>query len=59
MPGADGDHYVALEGREREKPDHLTRQQINQVLMTIEDMHPLIDRAKLYHIVPQLKWCLK
>lgn len=35
------DDYVPLTDREREKPDGLTRQQVNQVLMTVEDIHPL------------------
>jgi len=40
---------------EYEKPDVLTRQQINQALMDIEDMHPLRSRAKFEHILPSLK----
>lgn len=58
MPNNNGDEYEPLMNREREKPDRLTKQQINQVLMTIEDMHPLSDKAKSYHIVPQCGWCL-
>jgi hypothetical protein len=60
MPdNGDDDVYEPLSNREREKPDHLTRQQINQVLMTVEDMHPLQDRARSYHIVPQCSMCLR
>mmetsp|Transcript_5223 Transcript_5223/g.8087 ORF Transcript_5223/g.8087 Transcript_5223/m.8087 type:complete len:188 (-) Transcript_5223:2954-3517(-) len=45
-----------LAGRhDREDPDPLTRQQVNQCLMDIEDIHPLRSRAKLDHIVPALQ----
>jgi hypothetical protein len=27
-------------------------------MMTIEDMHPLRERAKLHHIVPEFKVCV-
>jgi len=51
-----GDHSDPLiEKKEREKPDPLTRQQVNQCLMDIEDMHPLKHRAKLDHILPCLQ----
>ena len=38
--------------KEYEKPDVVTRQQINQALMDIEDTHPLKSKAKLEHIIP-------
>lgn len=41
--------------REILKKDPLSRQQINQAKMDIEDIHPLRDRAKFDHILPFLK----
>jgi len=40
----------------------LTRQQVNQALMDIEDMHPLRSKAKFEHILPAfscLRRCIK
>jgi hypothetical protein len=45
-PGAD---------RTREKPDKCTKQQINQALMDLEDLHPLRNIVKSHHILPCLK----
>ena len=42
---------------EHEAPDVLTRQQINQCLMDIDDLHPLRDRVRYYHILPCFKYC--
>jgi hypothetical protein len=50
-----------LENKYEEK-DLLTRQQINQALMDIQDIHPLMHRTKFEHIVPGLKFmrrCIK
>jgi hypothetical protein len=44
-----------LEEKKFEDPDPLTRQQVNQALMDIEDLHPLRSRVKFDHIVPALK----
>ena len=33
----------------------VTRQQINQARLDVEDQHPLQDRVKFYHIMPCLK----
>ena len=38
-----------------EEPDVLSRQQINQCLMDIDDLHPLRDRVRKHHILPCLK----
>ena len=38
-----------------EEPDVCTRQQINQCIMDIQDIHPLRTRAKFDHIVPALR----
>lgn len=54
MPDGD-DNYEALKNRKREEPDVLTKQQINQGLMDIEDMMPLRDLAKWRHILPCCK----
>lgn len=54
----DGDDYEALASRQREEPDVLSKQQINQNLMDIEDQHPLRDRAKLVHILDFCGYCL-
>lgn len=40
-----------------EKPDALTRHQVNQCLMEIEDNHPLRDRVHYEHVIPAFKWC--
>ena len=37
----------------------LTRQQINQCMMDIEDLHPLRDRAKFDNILPSLRFLRK
>jgi len=42
-----------------EKPDKLTRHQVNQCLMEIEDNHPLRNRVHYEHIMPAFKWCKK
>ena len=39
------------------KKDPLSRQQINQAKMDIEDLHPLRERAKFDHILPFLRCC--
>ena len=39
-------------------PDVLTRQQINQCIMDIDDIHPLLHRARKQHIMPCLRRCL-
>jgi hypothetical protein len=55
------DKYEPLEGevtRAREDPDPLSKQQINQAMMDIEDNHPLRERAHLIHILPFCKPCL-
>jgi len=44
-----------LEEKKFEDPDPLTRQQVNQALMDIEDIHPLRSRVKFDHILPVLK----
>jgi hypothetical protein len=44
---------------EFEEPDVLTRQQINQCMMDIEDIHPLQERVKLAHILPCFRMCFK
>lgn len=49
------DDYKAVDGEAMEEPDTLTRQQINQCLMDIQDMHPIADIARYYHIVPCLR----
>lgn len=52
------DNYKAVDNDAEEKsaePDTLSRQQINQCLMDIQDMHPIADLARYYHIVPCLK----
>ena len=41
-----------------EERDVLTRQQINQAVMDIQDIHPLMTRTKFEHIVPAFK-CLR
>jgi len=38
-----------------EAPDPVTRQQVNQAIMDVEDMHPLRSRVYLEHIIPPLK----
>ena len=43
-----------LNNREVEKPDPLTRQQVNQCMMDIEDLHPM-RKTKLDDILPFLK----
>ena len=58
LGSADGD--AQAEVKEEKKPAGktvLTRQQINQALMDIEDLHPLRERAEFDHIVPFLKCC--
>lgn len=40
-------------------PDVLNRQQINQCMMDIEDLHPLRDRAKFDNILPALSFLRK
>lgn len=45
------------EVRELEEPDVLSTQQVNQALMDIEDIHPLRNRVKFYHILPCLSVC--
>ena len=47
-----------LENKYEDK-DVLTRQQINQCIMDIQDIHPLRNRAKFEHIVPPLKFLRK
>jgi len=42
-----------------EKPDALTRHQVNQCLMDIEDNHPLRERVHYEHIMPLCKLCKK
>ena len=49
------DDYNKVDGDAMEEPDPLTRQQINQCIMDIEDMHPIAGLAKYYHIVPCLR----
>lgn len=39
--------------------DTLTRQQVNQAIMDIEDLHPLRDIAMFDHILPSLSFCRK
>lgn len=46
--------YNKVDGESMEEPDALSRQQINQCIMDIEDMHPIAGLAKYYHIVPCL-----
>ena len=41
------------------EPDVLTRQQVNQSMMDIEDIHPLKELAKFDNIWPRLKCCRK
>lgn len=56
----DDDLYTdPLIDREREEPDKLSRQQVNQALMEIEDLHPLRDKARLGHVLPCLSPCLR
>jgi len=55
----DDDFRDPLFDREREQPDKLSRQQVNQALMEIEDLHPLRDRARLGHVLPCLTPCLR
>jgi len=52
--------YVRHEGGavEDDDKDVLTRQQVNNALMTIEDMHPMRDRANIEHVIPFIKMCL-
>lgn len=38
-----------------EDPDPVTRQQVNQAIMDVEDMHPLRSRVYLDHIIPPLR----
>lgn len=45
------DNYGPIE-REREAADVLTKQQVNQCLMDIQDNHPLRERVKCKHILP-------
>jgi hypothetical protein len=40
-----------------EKPDKLSRHQVNQCIMEIEDNHPLRDRVHIEHIIPICKLC--
>jgi len=42
-----------------EKPDALTRHQVNQCIMEIEDNHPLRERTHYEHIIPIFKLCKK
>jgi hypothetical protein len=42
----------------KDTEDILTRQQINQCLMDIEDIHPM-RKCKMYEIFPFLKPCMK
>ena len=60
LVGIGGDATTSLlENRKREEPDVLSRQQINQSMMDIEDLHPLQKIAKKHHILPCLKTCRK
>ena len=42
-----------------EKPDPLSRQQVNQCLMDIDDLQPLKKRVKIEHICPCLQFFQK
>lgn len=53
---SEADLKALLDGRHtREDPDPLSRQQVNQCLMDIEDTHPLRHRARLDDIIPFLR----
>lgn len=52
------DHYEPIV-REREAADRLTKHQVNQCLMDIQDIHPLKDMIKWKHIIPGCAPCFK
>ena len=55
-----GDENSPLVAAEKPADDGvLTRQQINQCMMDIEDNHPLYEIAKFPHILPAFQRCMK
>ena len=57
-----GDEKAALIEKPAAEPVDdgiLTRQQINQCMMDIEDNHPLYEIAKFQHILPAFQRCMK